>query len=94
MLSDFSTLTDFRDLGSALDLELFTSMSSVMGLSLRSAGVRERFLELFDDLEVGGPMSLLRLERERTEAGEGEMEQRLLCEREEREVCFSDSRLR
>ncbi|KAI8126330.1 hypothetical protein CVS40_3658 [Lucilia cuprina] len=96
MLSDFSTLTDLRDFESTLDLVLLTSISSEIVLSLRSAGVRERFLEeeeLLDDLIMGGPISLLRLERDRTVAGEGDMERRLLAEREERIGRFS-SRVR
>ena len=97
ILSDFSTLTDLRDFESTLDLVLLTSISSEIVLSFRSAGVRDRFLdeeELFDDLIAGGTtISLLRLERDRTEAGEGDMERRLLCEREERTGRFS-SRVR
>ncbi|KAI9586725.1 hypothetical protein GQX74_002572 [Glossina fuscipes] len=91
MLSDFSTLTDLRDLESALDLVLLTSMSSEIVFNFRSAGVRERFFDeddddddiLFVDFVFGRPMSLLRLERERTDAGDGE--RLLLCERDDRE---------
>lgn len=97
MLSDFSTLTDLRIFESTLDLVLLTSTSSAIVFNLRSDGVRDRRFEedelLLEVLAVGGPISLLRLERERIEAGDGDMEQRLLCEREEREVRFS-SRVR
>uniref|UniRef100_A0A1A9UH16 Uncharacterized protein n=1 Tax=Glossina austeni TaxID=7395 RepID=A0A1A9UH16_GLOAU len=74
MLSDFSTLTDLRNFESTLDLVLLTSISSF--LDFRSAGVRERFFDeeededdiLFVDFRFERPTSLLRLERERTEA--------------------------
>lgn len=68
MLSDFSTLTDLRDLESTLDRVLLISISSEMGFNLRS-GVRERRLD--DDDFIGGTISLLRLERDRVD-GDGE----------------------
>jgi len=63
MLSDFSTLTDLRDFESALERELFTSMSSEMDFSLRVSGVRERSRRR-EDLEETMVGSLLRLERD------------------------------
>uniref|UniRef100_A0A1B0G7R0 Uncharacterized protein n=1 Tax=Glossina morsitans morsitans TaxID=37546 RepID=A0A1B0G7R0_GLOMM len=93
MLSDFSTLTDLRNFESTLDLVLLISISSF--LDFRSAGVRERFFDeeededdiLFVDFKFDRPISLLRLERERTEAGESE--RLLLCERDERKLFSS-----
>lgn len=86
MLSDFSTLTDLR--------ELFASISSEMDLSFRDSGVRERLREDEDeeDLDSTGAISLLRLERDLllllwllTGGGDGEL--RLLRERGERARC-------
>lgn len=86
MLSDFSTLTDLR--------ELFVSISSEMDLSFRDSGVRERLREDDDeeDLDSTGAISLLRLERDLllllwllTGGGDGEL--RLLRERGERARC-------
>jgi len=60
MLSDFSTLTDFRDLESALERVLLLSISSEIDFSFRS-GVRE--FRRFDDksfVDIKGT-SLLRL---------------------------------
>lgn len=84
MLSDFSTLTDLR--------ELFASISSEMDFSLRDSGVRERLREddEDDDFDKMGAISLLRLERDLlllwlTGGGDGEL--RLLRERGERARC-------
>lgn len=81
MLSDFSTLTDLR--------EIFASTSSVMAFSLRASGVRERRLEEDDDDDLVEMLatSLLRLERDLLGTGGGDGELRLLCERGERARC-------
>lgn len=92
ILSDFSTLTDLRDFESALERELFASVSSEIDLSLRVSAERERSRRREDeDLDEARAGSLLRLERDlvlvATGGGEGEL--RLLLERGEREERFS-----
>lgn len=93
MLSDFSTLTDLRDLESALEREFLASMSSEMDFSFLVSGVRDRSRrrDEEDSLEETATGSLLRLERDfmLLMARGGERELRLLLDRGERDECFS-----